>query len=91
MRKIAATVLAVVSGAMAIARPENFTAYTIDAKQSKLEIHVYREGFLKAFGHDHLISATQLSGQMQLAQPNLAKSSVTFVVETPISRGGRSR
>src|SRR5258708_15727677 len=55
----------------------------MDGKQSKLEIHVYREGFLKAFGHDHLISATELSGQMHLAQPNLAESSVTFVVKTP--------
>jgi polyisoprenoid-binding protein YceI len=83
MRKIAATVLAIVSAAPAVARPGNFTAYTMDGKQSKLEIHVYREGFLKAFGHDHLISATELSGQMHLAQPNLAESSVTFVVKTP--------
>ena len=83
MKKIAATLLVVmVSGVLAGARPGNFTPYTLDRKQSKLEIHVFREGFLKAFGHDHVISATELSGQIQLAQPNLTESSVTFVVET---------
>ena len=83
MKKIAATVLAVmVSSVLAGTRPGNFTPYTLDRKQSKLEIQVFREGFLKAFGHDHVISATELSGQIQLAQPNLTKSSVTFVVET---------
>lgn len=83
MKKSVAAILVLASGAVANPRPGNFTPYTLDRKQSKLEIRVYREGFLKAFGHDHLISATQLSGQMQLAQPNVAESSVTFVVETP--------
>jgi polyisoprenoid-binding protein YceI len=83
MKKIAATLLLViVSSVLAGARPGNFTPYTLDRKQSKLEIQVFREGFLKAFGHDHVISATELSGQIQLAQPNLTESSVTFVVET---------
>lgn len=83
MKKIAATLLLViVSSVLAGARPRNFTPYTLDRKQSKLEIQVFREGFLKAFGHDHVISATELSGQIQLAQPNLTESSVTFVVET---------
>jgi hypothetical protein len=83
MKKIAATLLVVmVSGVLAGARPGNFTPYTLDRKQSKLEIHVFREGFLRAFAHDHVISATELSGQIQLAQPNLTESSVTFVVET---------
>ena len=83
MKKIAATLLVVmVSTVLAGARPGNLAPYTLDRKQSKLEIHVFREGFLKAFGHDHVISATGLSGQIQLAQPNLTESSVTFVVET---------
>jgi len=83
MKKIAATLLVVlVSGVLARARLDNFLYYTMDRKQSKLEIHVYREGVLKAFGHDHVISARELSGQIQLAQPNFTESSVTFVVET---------
>jgi hypothetical protein len=56
--------------------------YRVNAEQSKMEIHVYREGLLKAFGHDHLTSAKQLSGQVQLAQPTIAESSVNFAVET---------
>jgi polyisoprenoid-binding protein YceI len=83
MKKITATLLVVMaSGVLTCARPGNFTPYTLDRKQSRLEISVFREGFLKAFGHDHVISATELSGQIQLAQPNVTQSSVTFVVET---------
>jgi len=61
--------------------PENPAQYAVNVEQSKLEIHVYREGFLKAFGHDHLISARQLSGQVQFVQSNPAGSSVSIVVE----------
>jgi polyisoprenoid-binding protein YceI len=83
MKKIAAALLAImVSGVLTCARRGNFTPYTLDRKQSRLEIRVFREGFLKAFGHDHVISATELSGQIQLAQPNFTESSVTLVVET---------
>jgi polyisoprenoid-binding protein YceI len=82
-KEIAATLLVImVSGVLAGARPGIFTPYTLDRKRSKLEIHVFREGFLKAFGHDHVISATELSGQIQLAQPNVTQSSVTFVAAT---------
>src|SRR5258706_553805 len=83
MKKIAATLLVVLlSGVLCGARSGNLTAYTLYRKQSRLEIRVFREGFLKAFAHDHVISATELSGQMQLAQPNVTQSSVTFVAAT---------
>ena len=83
MKKIAAALLAIMlSGVLTCARRENFTPYTVDRKQSSLEIRVSREGFLKALGHDHVISATELSGQIQLAQPNVTQSSVTFVAAT---------
>jgi polyisoprenoid-binding protein YceI len=61
---------------------QNRAVYTVDAKQSKIEIHVYREGFLKAFGHDHQIVAGEFSGTVRLAAPDPSASSVTFVVET---------
>jgi len=54
----------------------------VDARQSKLEIHVYREGFLKAFGHDHLITATEFSGRIHLVEAELGKSSLTFEAES---------
>src|SRR6266446_4179634 len=54
--------------------------YSIDPAQSKLEIHVYKEGVFKAFGHDHLIAAKQLSGQVQLDQQKIDQSSVRLHV-----------
>jgi polyisoprenoid-binding protein YceI len=83
IKKIAATLLAIMlSGVFTCARRGNFTPYTLDRKQSRLEIRVSREGFLKALGHDHVISATELSGQIQLAQLDVTQSSVTFVAAT---------
>ena len=64
------------------ARAQNRAAYSVDTKQSKIEIHVYREGLLKAFGHDHQIMATDFSGTAQLVEPDASASSVTLVVET---------
>jgi polyisoprenoid-binding protein YceI len=82
MRRIALTVLAAGFCLVGDLRPENRPSYAVNPEQSRLEIHVYREGFLKAFGHDHLISAKHPSRQVQLAQPNLAESSVSIIVET---------
>jgi len=82
MRSFRAVGLAVATALALPAQAQNRTVYTVDAKQSKIEIHVYREGFFKAFGHDHQILASELSGTVQLAQPDLSASSVTFVVET---------
>jgi polyisoprenoid-binding protein YceI len=62
--------------------PGKSQTLAVDSKQSKLEIRVYREGFLKAFGHDHSISAAEFSGQIHLAEPDIGKSSVSFLVET---------
>ena len=60
---------------------ETRVAYAIDSQRSKIEIQVAREGFFKAFGHDHLVSATQFSGGVQLDAANLENSSVSFTVE----------
>jgi hypothetical protein len=67
-RKIATTVLAVISSAVAAAEPHSSASYSVNAGQSSVEIHVYREGLLKTFGHDHLISAKQLSGNVELVR-----------------------
>ena len=82
MRSFRAVGLAVATALALPAQAQNRTVYTVDAKQSKIEIHVYREGFFKAFGHDHQIMARELSGTVQLAEPDASASSVTFVVET---------
>jgi len=56
-------------------------SYSIDPQQSKLEIHVGKEGAFKAFGHDHLIAAKQVSGEVQFSQ-KIEQSSVRLQVPT---------
>jgi polyisoprenoid-binding protein YceI len=57
-------------------------AYSIDSQQSKVEIHVYKEGAFKVFGHDHLISAQQVSGQAQFDPQKIGQSSVRLKIPT---------
>lgn len=56
-------------------------SYKIEPQNSKIEIQVAREGFLKAFGHDHLVSAKQFSGDVQIPSSGYQQSSVSFVVD----------
>jgi polyisoprenoid-binding protein YceI len=58
------------------------TSYSIDPQQSKMEIHVGKEGAFKAFGHDHLIAAKQVSGEAQFDPQKIDKSSVRLRVST---------
>ena len=62
--------------------PATRIAYSIDPQQSKIEIQVAKDGFLKAFGHDHQVSATQYSGEVQFDSAKVEESSVAFTVET---------
>lgn len=82
MKRIIAILLGAATGLLTAAGPEGRSKYTVVGNQSKMEIHVYREGFLKAFGHDHLISPTHFSGEVALVQPDIKGSSVAFTVET---------
>jgi polyisoprenoid-binding protein YceI len=58
------------------------TSYAIDTQQSKMEIHVGKEGAFKSFGHDHLIAANLVSGEVQFDSLELDKSSVRLQVPT---------
>ena len=77
---LSAILLSVAPCARAQNNAQDKTGYTIDPAKSTLEIHVYREGFLKAFGHDHLVSAKRFSGAVQFDANHVESSSVTFVV-----------
>lgn len=57
-------------------------AYSIDPQQSKLEIHVSKEGAFKVFGHDHLIAAKHVSGQAQFDTQKVDQSSVRLTIST---------
>jgi polyisoprenoid-binding protein YceI len=51
-------------------------AYAIDNTKSKLQIDVSKEGAFKMFGHDHLIVAKGISGQVQFDPQKLEDSTV---------------
>jgi polyisoprenoid-binding protein YceI len=59
--------------------------YSIDSAKSKLEINVYKEGVFKAFGHNHLIIAKQMSGGVQFDSKKIEGSAVNLKVETSVS------
>jgi polyisoprenoid-binding protein YceI len=59
---------------------EEKAAYSIDHAKSKLEINVYKAGVFKAFGHDHLISAGDVSGQVEFDARKIENSSVSLKV-----------
>ena len=56
------------------------TAYSFDAAHSSLEINVYKEGFFKAFGHEHLVTAKDFSGAARFDADKLENSTVTLRV-----------
>jgi polyisoprenoid-binding protein YceI len=60
---------------------EQKAVYAIASAKSKMEIHVYKEGFFKAFGHDHLIAAKEVSGQVQFEAQKIEASTVRLKVE----------
>ncbi len=70
-----------------IAAPGTFNAETkithsIDSAKSKIEIQVAKDGFFKAFGHDHVVSATKFSGGVQFVSARVEDSSVSFTADT---------
>ena len=56
--------------------------YAVRPEKSKLQITVYKEGVFKAFGHNHSISANNISGRVLFDQTMLAASSVGLTVRT---------
>jgi polyisoprenoid-binding protein YceI len=61
------------------ARP---ATHAIDAEQSKLQILVGKGGMFSAFGHDHVIDATHVSGSVQFDPADPAHDTVSFMVTT---------
>ena len=57
-------------------------SYSIDSQQSKVEIHVGKQGAFSAFGHDHLVAAKQVSGDANFDAQKLDQSSVRLKIPT---------
>lgn len=86
MKKAYITLSALLVFVVAVAAPtfaaDTRTTYKIDSAKSKVEIHVAKDGFLKAFGHDHLVTATQFSGEVQVNASKIEDSAVTFTADS---------
>ena len=54
--------------------------YSIQGEGSKVEINVYKEGVFKAFSHDHLIAAKELSGQVGFDPEKIDQSTVRLKI-----------
>ena len=69
--------------------------YALDSKQSLLRIYVYRAGLLGFLGHDHLITATAIDGELSYTPP--PAPAATFKLVLPVaallagSEAGRRR
>src|SRR2546423_2666922 len=76
-----ATFAAVLPLTVAAAAQEKGT-FSIDGAKSKMEIHVYKEGAFKMFGHDHLIAAKDISGEARFDPHKIEASSVRLKIPT---------
>lgn len=74
---LAAMLLAASAG-----RAQDKAAYTIDPEKSKIEIHVGKEGFFSAFGHNHLIATKEISGEAQLDPEKIDAASVALIIRS---------
>ena len=57
-------------------------SYSIDSQQSKVEIHVGKQGAFSAFGHDHLVAAKQVTGDAKFDVQKPDQSSVRLKIPT---------
>ena len=80
MKQITPGFLAVVLLLAAATGARAQSGYEFDASKGNLEMDVYKEGFLKAFGHEHLIAAKEFSGRVIFDAQRVESSSVTLRV-----------
>lgn len=79
MKRIAILLTVLLASAWST-RARDKAAYEVDPAKSRIEIHVGKEGFFSAFGHDHLIAAKGFSGEAQMDPQKIEESSVALVV-----------
>ncbi len=56
--------------------------YVLDGAKSELVVKTFKEGLAAGLAHNHVISATDVSGQLQYDPLNLASASVTVTIQT---------
>ena len=65
----------------AAAQSPSSATYGIVAAKSTIQVVVYKEGLLKAFGHEHQIAAKSFSGTVHFNADKVEESSLTMDVE----------
>jgi polyisoprenoid-binding protein YceI len=74
-------VLAALITVTAAAQSPSGALYGIVAAGSTIKVGVFREGVLKAFGHDHLIAAKSFTGAVHFNADKVEESSLTLNIE----------
>ena len=73
--------IAMLITATAAAQQPSGALYGIVGASSKIQVGVFREGLLKAFGHDHLIAAKSFSGTVHFNADKVEESSLALDIE----------
>jgi len=60
--------------------------YQLDASESKFIAHALRGGLLWFKGHDHLVAASQFTGEAEMTPDSIAPASLRLVVKTESMR-----
>jgi polyisoprenoid-binding protein YceI len=55
--------------------------FTVQPEESEFTVKVGKAGFLKVFGHDHLIDIRQFSGEVDWQAEDAASSSIRIVID----------
>jgi polyisoprenoid-binding protein YceI len=74
-------VLAALITVTAAAQSPSGAVYGIVASESTIHVGVFREGLLKAFGHDHLIAAKSFTGIVHFNADKVEESSLALDIE----------
>ena len=74
-------VLAALITLTAAAQPPSGAVYGIVDAASKIQVGVFKEGLLKAFGHDHQIAAKSFSGAVRFNADKVEESSLALEIE----------
>jgi polyisoprenoid-binding protein YceI len=68
--------LAILFFSFSVAGWADAKAYRIDPQKSEVKVHVGKSGVFKFAGHEHLVLAPELQGEIQVDKDHLASSSV---------------
>lgn len=63
------------------ARASSGATYSVDSSKSAIRVDVFKEGLLKAFGHEHQIAAKSFSGTVHFDADRLEESALSLEVE----------